>query len=169
MEAGLCACGCGQPAPIASQSSTRNGWKAGQPKRYINGHNRRKSPVPYVVDLETGCWVWQGSVQSKGYGMTQVGKERRLAHRAYYETHVGSIPPDLQIDHKCGNKLCVNPHHLEPVTGAENVRRGRHVRLTKADVELIRSSPLSGRKLAKQLGVSHETVNGVRRGLYWKD
>jgi hypothetical protein len=101
--------------------------------------------------------------------MTQVGKERRLAHRAYYETHVGPIPQGLQIDHKCGNKLCVNPHHLEPVTGAENVRRGKHVRLTQADIELIRSSPLSGRKLAKQLGVSHETVNGVRRGLYWKD
>jgi hypothetical protein len=137
--------------------------------RYINGHNRRKSPVPYRVNQETGCWDWLMAKQSRGYGVVAVGKETRLAHRAYYEAHVGPIPAELQLDHLCSNPGCVNPEHLEPVTGAENVRRGRGIKLSKADRALIRMSPLSGRLLAQKLGVSHEAVNGIRRGQYWKD
>lgn len=34
------------------------------------------------------------------------------------------IPDDLQLDHLCRNRLCVNPSHLEPVTCRENVLRG---------------------------------------------
>lgn len=37
---------------------------------------------------------------------------------------VGPIPADHDIDHVCGNSLCVNPAHLEPVTPHENRRRG---------------------------------------------
>jgi hypothetical protein len=47
----------------------------------------------------------------------------RSAHRFYYEQHVGPIPEGLQLDHLCRNTRCVNPAHLEPVTGAENMRR----------------------------------------------
>lgn len=35
----LCECGCGQPAPLAKRTSTRDGWIKGQPHRFINGHN----------------------------------------------------------------------------------------------------------------------------------
>lgn len=38
----LCECGCGQPAPIAPQSSTKRGWVKGQPLRFIRGHHGRK-------------------------------------------------------------------------------------------------------------------------------
>lgn len=41
-----------------------------------------------------------------------------------YEAFVGPIPDGLQIDHLCRVRHCVNPAHLEPVTIAENVRRG---------------------------------------------
>ena len=48
-----------------------------------------------------------------------------MAHRVAYELAIGDIPSGLVIDHLCREHLCVYPEHLEPVTQAENVRRGR--------------------------------------------
>jgi hypothetical protein len=47
-----------------------------------------------------------------------------LVHRDVYEQLVGPIPEGLVLDHLCRNRSCCNPAHLEPVTTAENVRRG---------------------------------------------
>lgn len=33
-----CACGCGQPAPIAPRTDQQKGWIKGQPLRFIRGH-----------------------------------------------------------------------------------------------------------------------------------
>lgn len=74
-----------------------------------------------------GCWPWIASRDQKGYGMFRVGGRKGLAvraHRVLYELMVEPIPDGLQIDHLCRNPQCVRPDHLEPVTGAENVRRG---------------------------------------------
>ena len=36
-----CVCGCGQPAPIAKMTIRRRGHVAGQPLRFVRGHNKR--------------------------------------------------------------------------------------------------------------------------------
>jgi hypothetical protein len=46
------------------------------------------------------------------------------AHRVSYTLIRGPIPDGLVIDHLCRTHNCVNPFHLEPVTNAENIRRG---------------------------------------------
>ena len=67
------------------------------------------------------CWLWSGYIHKRtGYG--RLGQS--LAHRLVYETLVGEIPPGLELDHLCRVRHCVNPKHLEPVTSAENTRRG---------------------------------------------
>lgn len=67
-----------------------------------------------------GCWLWTGYVNLAGYGRF----DGRLAHRFAYEDMIGPVPDGLDIDHLCRVRNCVNPAHLEPVTRAENLRRG---------------------------------------------
>jgi hypothetical protein len=39
-----------------------------------------------------------------------------------------AIPVGLVIDHLCGNRRCVNPSHVEPVTQQEHIRRSARCR-----------------------------------------
>jgi hypothetical protein len=70
------------------------------------------------------CWLWEGCKDRLGYGEVCYRGGNRKAHRRSYELLVGPVPDGLELDHLCRNPSCVNPAHLEPVTHAENVRRG---------------------------------------------
>jgi HNH endonuclease len=85
---------------------------------------RRRSSVDYLVD-EQGCWIWQLSRNSKGYGVKWDREQRRLklAHRWYYEREHGPIPDEWQVDHRCNVRACVRPDHLEAVSPEEHAQR----------------------------------------------
>lgn len=78
-------------------------------------------PVPG----EGGCWRWTWSKQTNGYGQWRLNGPLVLAHHIAYVLHKGPIPDGLQLDHKCEQRDCVNPDHLEAVTAQENIRRIR--------------------------------------------
>lgn len=72
------------------------------------------------------CWEWKLHRGRHGYGRGSIEGRQALAHRIAYELAIGPIPEGLVLDHLCRNPPCCNPAHLEPVTSAENTRRGDH-------------------------------------------
>ncbi|MFI7468176.1 HNH endonuclease signature motif containing protein [Nonomuraea sp. NPDC049646] len=79
-------------------------------------------------DGPLGCWLWTASLDGKGYGQFIIMRADRgypqRAHRIAWELLRGPIPDDLVVDHRCRNRTCVNPDHLELVTNEENIARG---------------------------------------------
>jgi hypothetical protein len=166
---GLCMCGCGQPAPIATGTDSRRGWVKGQPVKFIRGHIHRREPI-WTIDGDTGCWLWGGYIDaSTGYG--KHGK--RWAHRAVYEMHRGPIPEGLQLDHLCRTRACVNPEHLEPVTLRENVLRGTApAALNAAKTHCAAGHPFTGANLIVRANGSRgcrTCENAQQRERYWRD
>lgn len=66
-------------------------------------------PVPW-----TGCWLWLGHLNNKGYGQFWIksNENKVLAHRLSWEMVHGRIPSNQCVLHKCDVSCCVNPEHL---------------------------------------------------------
>lgn len=75
----------------------------------------------------TGCWVWLGAVNDRGYGQLRIHDRVYYTHRLVYAAHHGTIPSGFHVDHLCPDKSCCNPSHLEAVQPAENARRARRM------------------------------------------
>jgi hypothetical protein len=94
---------------------------------------RGRPPVPeitrftpkYTVDPTTGCWNWTAGIDKDGYGKFYFdGDVSGKAHRFAYKHFVGPLVDGLTIDHKCRNRRCVNPDHLQQITGLHNTMIG---------------------------------------------
>jgi hypothetical protein len=126
-----------------------------------------------------------GGVTAAGYVSIHRAGTQRYLHRLIYAIWHGlaldQLPPVVQ--HRCDDRRCVNPLHLEGgtlVTNNADMRaKGRHARgethgqarLTEADVRAIRVSYTGTlgevATLARCYGVSRTTVEDVVHGRTW--
>lgn len=91
---------------------------------------RQKIMARVVVDPVTGCWIWQGPTsgkegRGKNYPRMNLSGQTVAVHLVMWTNEHGYIPGKKQLDHKCRNRLCVNPDpkHTELVTHKQNQKR----------------------------------------------
>ena len=75
-------------------------------------------------DPVTGCHIWSGRKNWKGYGHTNLEGRSLQVHRAVWEHYKGPVPEGLHLDHICRNTSCCNIDHLRAVTPQVNVLAG---------------------------------------------
>ena len=135
----------------------------------------------FKVD-ERGCWIWNGTIGTGGYGEMYANGRIVRAHRLSLDLHQGPLSPSLCALHKCDVPPCVNPDHLSAGThfdnmadmrakGRQNYMKGERcgaAKLTAAQVIEIRGSELSCRGAAKAYGISKSNVSKIRTKGSWK-
>lgn len=139
------------------------------------GRPRQNPHLPDYVLQDCGyltpCWIWQHAKSKQGYGMITIRQKQFLMHRVMYEQKHGSTPFGLELDHLCHQTLCINPDHLEAVTHAVNVERGRRSKLNPELVREARRRYLDGESqvsIARNLGVHSSVISEVVRGKIWR-
>ena len=77
--------------------------------------------------LPSPCFIWtgpdSGTGRGGGYGRMSLNNQTVATHIVVYTHFYGYIPSKKQIDHKCNQRLCCNPAHLELVSHLKNQRR----------------------------------------------
>ena len=85
---------------------------------------RERFEMQHEPEPMSGCWLWTGCVSGNGYGYISVNKKQTGAHRFAFEQRYGRIDDGLTVDHLCRVRVCVNPAHMQTVTGRVNTLRG---------------------------------------------
>lgn len=145
---------------------------------------RLSRPLSYEVDPVTGCHnCTSHKPNAQGYPQIKVDGKKMRAHKFVYEREHGKVPPGLVVRHKCDNRRCINPEHLELGTQGDNIRdmveRDRQpkgserpsAKLTEEDVREIRKRLYAGEttcRLAEEYGVSQSVISEIKNWKKWK-
>lgn len=136
----------------------------------------------FLIDSETGCWLWTRGIGKAGYGAVKIGGKQYGAHRLSYVNFKGEIPNGMHVCHTCDTRHCINPDHLFAGTARDNmqdkVRKGRgnapaglkhgQAKINPEAVRHIRAAKCTLRELACQFGLSEGQIGKIRRGERWR-
>lgn len=138
------------------------------------------------------CWLWTGSMSSKGYGRISAERRHVTASRVAYSLEYGAFDERLHVLHRCDNPSCVRPDHLFLGTqvdnmadmnsknrhgrsgAGENVRKGKSHPFAKIDescAKQIRERHKSGitmKELASSFGLNVPSIWRIIHRKTWK-
>lgn len=140
------------------------------------------------------CIEWHGYKDKNGYGIllvTKDGKKKnKKAHRLSYELHVGPIPAQMFVCHRCDNPCCIKPSHLFIGSAADNnadkMMKGRYrsggkphcgsmngrAKLNEQQVAgircLVNLYGITAAAMARSLDMSASAVRRTANGELWK-
>jgi len=129
---------------------------------------------------DTGCWELTRRIAVDGYGQIKLDGKTVKTHRVIYSSLIGEIPDGFVVRHKCDNRKCNNPAHLDAGTYQDNssdmLERDRQrkgethqtAKLSDADaLEIVRlvEGGTTHQEIADRFGISRGYVSEVARGL----
>jgi len=131
------------------------------------------------------CWEWTAALGGRRNDRRPyftVAGSRRLAYRVVYElVHGVELEPTVLVRHKCDNKVCCNPSHLELGTHQDNMndmkereRHGLPHHTVRAIRRLLNTKLVDGRSMhthkdiAALYGISRQEVTEINRGTVYK-
>lgn len=139
----------------------------------------------YIKDIDdpvNKCWLIK---HKNPYGrISYFNNNKRIylgMHQASYIIHIGSIPDNMWVLHKCNNSYCCNPNHLyigdrkqneidKVDSGIMNKDNYYNSKLSKSiviDIKLMIKNNFSDRDIASKYNVKRSTINKVRNGRSW--
>jgi len=137
----------------------------------------------HKIEIVEDCWIWTGSISNDGYARvtdkTMTGGKSIKVTRYVNSIIEGLIPPGVVIRHKCRNRCCVNPNHLERGTPLDNAQdkerdgtspkgeRNPRAKITPEMVLKLRSDHRPTHVLEQEYGLSKPQIHSIRRHNSW--
>ena len=135
----------------------------------------KPKPITYKINKITACWLVTSLAKNKSLGYPRIKRMNRnvLIHRYVWEHLFGKIPKGKVVRHKCDNKMCINPEHLELGTQLDNIKdailRGQiKSSFSEQDIRDIRKSSSGCRILSRKYNVSESAILSIRNGSTYK-
>jgi hypothetical protein len=160
--------------------SRRNNWFRKMKVHLLESYVEEEGP------LDTKCWMWTGALDRDGYGKTRFHESEwtgRKAHREAYRTLKGDVPDELEVQHLCNNRACINPDHLVIGTNQQNKdymvecdrslygERNTSAKLTEDQVKevhrLLAQGDLTQSEIGELFGMAQQTISQINRGARW--
>ena len=123
---------------------TADGWRRDP---YWRGKGRTLTdegfhPEAWMIDPDTGCWVWQAAVTTRGHPIAWDGTRHVLVRRVLWEQEHGPLPGGYHLRRRCGDVRCVNPSHVESRPPGREPGPERAAKPTPPTAHQVRLGPL---------------------------